>query len=494
MTTRLFLVTKHCSRSHLLISAWYVLLLCLAHARCQPGPTSFLACVQVDPEGVRTVGVLTKLDLVGAGAEEEVVDILDNVRKPLNLGYVGVRCRSAADLKTNMTLATAVSEERIFFETHPVFSRLRPDVRGVQTLTTKLTRVLVSRIRDAVPTMAAEVASQLKLTDEAMAALGGPPPATRAAQHEFFVTRVRIFAHLLSAAVSARYDDEVFDNPALRVCTAAADAYDACARQVVKELRPPFEDAPYLAKIESEVASSRGLALPCFPDVSVFDKFVRQTAAQWKDPAMDCREAVVQVLRGTVRSLVDHVFGKYPALSARMVGVAEELVDDVSAKCAEVLERILMYECLQPHTLNPSFMRSVNQQRKSFLEKLIDSTEDLSGLLSDETDGSDQKRVAVVGKLEGLLESPTEILNALRAFWMVSSVRFVDYVAMAVRHEVLEGGCRRITEAFYVALADLNLPSLFTEDGRLFDRRVALEAKHRRLRSAQTAMRKLHTT
>ncbi|KAK1867432.1 hypothetical protein I4F81_009939 [Pyropia yezoensis] len=171
---------------------------------------------QVDPEGVRTVGVLTKLDLVGAGAEEGVVDILDNVRKPLNLGYVGVRCRSAADPMTNMTMATAVSEERISFETHPVFSRLRPDVRGVhpvfsrlrpdvrgvQTLTTKLTRVLVSRIRDAVPTMAAEVASQLKLTDEAMAALGGPPPATRAAQHEFFVTRLRIFAHLLSAAVS----------------------------------------------------------------------------------------------------------------------------------------------------------------------------------------------------------------------------------------------------------------------------------------------------
>lgn len=441
--------------------------------------------------------MLTKLDLVGAGAEEEVVDILDNVRKPLNLGYVGVRCRSAADLKTNMTLATAVSEERIFFETHPVFSRLRPDVRGVQTLTTKLTRVLVSRIRDAVPTMAAEVASQLKLTDEAMAALGGPPPATRAAQHEFFVTRVRIFAHLLSAAVSARYDDEVFDNPALRVCTAAADAYDACARQVVKELHPPFQDAQYLAKIESEVASSRGLALPCFPDVSVFDKFVRQTAAQWKDPAMDCREAVVQGLRGTVRSLVDHVFGKYPALSARMVGVAEELVDDVSAKCAEVLERILMYESLQPHTLNPSFMRSVNQQRKSFLEKLIGSTEDSSSdedHSSGETGGSDTKRMAVVGELEGHLESPTEILNALRAFWTVSSVRFVDYVAMAVRHEVLEAGCRRITEAFYVALADPNLPSLFTEDGRLFDRRVALEAKRRRLRSAQTAMRKLHTT
>lgn len=222
--------------------------------------------------------MLTKLDLVGAGAEE-VVDILDNVRKPLNLGYVGVRCRSAADLKASMLLATAVSEERTFFATHPVFSRLRADVRGVETLTTKLTRVLVSRIRDAVPTMAAEVAAQLKLTDAAVAELGGPPPATRGAQQDFFVTRVGLFADLLAAAVSARYDHDVFKNPALRVCTTAADAYDAFARLVVKELRPPFEDPPYLAQIEALVATSRGLAPPCFPDVNVL---TRLSGRRWR--------------------------------------------------------------------------------------------------------------------------------------------------------------------------------------------------------------------
>jgi interferon-induced GTP-binding protein Mx1 len=40
----------------------------------------------VDPEGVRTIGVLTKPDLVGPGSEGEVLTVLRNERKPLKLG------------------------------------------------------------------------------------------------------------------------------------------------------------------------------------------------------------------------------------------------------------------------------------------------------------------------------------------------------------------------------------------------------------------------
>jgi len=41
---------------------------------------------QVDPTGERTIGVLTKPDLVGPGSEDEVIAVLNNVSKPLKLG------------------------------------------------------------------------------------------------------------------------------------------------------------------------------------------------------------------------------------------------------------------------------------------------------------------------------------------------------------------------------------------------------------------------
>ena len=47
----------------------------------------------VDPRGGRSIGVLTKPDLIGPGNEDEVLAVLHNVRKPLQLGYVMVKNR-----------------------------------------------------------------------------------------------------------------------------------------------------------------------------------------------------------------------------------------------------------------------------------------------------------------------------------------------------------------------------------------------------------------
>ena len=43
-----------------------------------------------DPDGNRTIGVLTKLDLVDKGAEDSMIELLENRTKTLKLGYHGV--------------------------------------------------------------------------------------------------------------------------------------------------------------------------------------------------------------------------------------------------------------------------------------------------------------------------------------------------------------------------------------------------------------------
>ena len=45
----------------------------------------------VDPDGLRTIGVLTKPDLVDKGAIDDVVDMLQGRRHPLKLGWTVVR-------------------------------------------------------------------------------------------------------------------------------------------------------------------------------------------------------------------------------------------------------------------------------------------------------------------------------------------------------------------------------------------------------------------
>ena len=59
---------------------------------------------EVDPEGLRTVGVLTKLDL---GAENAVPALLGHVY-PLRLGYTAVVCRSERDSQAGVTFEEAL--------------------------------------------------------------------------------------------------------------------------------------------------------------------------------------------------------------------------------------------------------------------------------------------------------------------------------------------------------------------------------------------------
>lgn len=61
----------------------------------------------VDPTGQRTIGVLTKTDLVGPGNEEEVLSVVNNIRKPLHLGYIMVKNRSQKEITENISTAKA---------------------------------------------------------------------------------------------------------------------------------------------------------------------------------------------------------------------------------------------------------------------------------------------------------------------------------------------------------------------------------------------------
>lgn len=52
----------------------------------------------VDPNGLRTIGVVTKLDLMETGTS--AIDILEGRVYPLKLGFVGVVCRGQNGIAT----------------------------------------------------------------------------------------------------------------------------------------------------------------------------------------------------------------------------------------------------------------------------------------------------------------------------------------------------------------------------------------------------------
>jgi replication fork clamp-binding protein CrfC len=93
---------------------------------------------EVDPEGARTIGVLTKIDLMDQGTD--VIDILAGRVVYLRLGYVPVINRGQRDIESKKAITAALDNERQFFENHTAY-RSKAAYCGTPYLAKKLNSV-----------------------------------------------------------------------------------------------------------------------------------------------------------------------------------------------------------------------------------------------------------------------------------------------------------------------------------------------------------------
>ncbi|KAK8147590.1 dynamin-like GTPase mgm1 [Beauveria asiatica] len=127
--------------------------------------TALRASRRVDPRGERTIGVITKMDLVDAvrGAE-----ILNDKKYPLRLGYVGVVSRAPQSQGlfkkgSSNLLATITKNENSFFSSHPMEYGPEAGVSvGTTTLRKKLMHVLEQTMSSSLQTTSDAIRQELE--------------------------------------------------------------------------------------------------------------------------------------------------------------------------------------------------------------------------------------------------------------------------------------------------------------------------------------------
>ena len=72
-----------------------------------------------DPENERTLGVVTKIDLMDQGTN--CLNILKNISYPLKLGYVGLVCHNQKQLESKLSIASAIQIEENFFKKKKIY-------------------------------------------------------------------------------------------------------------------------------------------------------------------------------------------------------------------------------------------------------------------------------------------------------------------------------------------------------------------------------------
>ena len=106
---------------------------------------------EVDAQGRRTLGVLTKPDLVDKGAHKPVIDLLEGKRHKLSLGWHIVRNPGQQELDNANAAINRHSLEDEFFRREAPWNTVQKEKRGIVSLRTKLQGVLAAHIRHEFP-------------------------------------------------------------------------------------------------------------------------------------------------------------------------------------------------------------------------------------------------------------------------------------------------------------------------------------------------------
>jgi len=101
---------------------------------------------EVDPDGNRTLGVLTKLDIMDRGTD--ALDILEGKTSNLKLGIVGVVNRSQQDILDDKSIEDTLKSEKEFIERK--YPSLK-DKMGSEYLAKRLHELLMDHIKETLP-------------------------------------------------------------------------------------------------------------------------------------------------------------------------------------------------------------------------------------------------------------------------------------------------------------------------------------------------------
>ena len=203
---------------------------------------------EADPNGLRTLGVFTKPDLVDKGAENDIIDLIAGKRDKLALGYSIVRNRGQNEVNLASATCTRDDKEREFFTTSP-WNTIDTDRVGIDSLKSRLQVLLAEMISREFPKLKLQIDTDLTEAQHSLAELGSDRES--AEQQRRFLEGIAMgFQAIKADTLDKMYHrhDILVDDPGLRLPTLVAKEFDS----LVKEFRKNGRVVEFVDGEESE--------------------------------------------------------------------------------------------------------------------------------------------------------------------------------------------------------------------------------------------------
>ncbi|KAF9821617.1 hypothetical protein IEO21_00463 [Rhodonia placenta] len=304
---------------------------------------------EVDPDGQRTIGVLTKVDLMDAGTD--VVDILAGRIIPLRLGYVPVVNRGQRDIDSNKPISSALEHEREYFENHPSYKG-KSQYCGTPFLARKLNVILMAHIRATLPDIKARISQQLAKYNAELQSLGGALGDGNSANVVLSV--ITEFCNEFRTVIDGNTNDISLNE--LSGGARISFVFHELFNNGIKTI-DPFDQVKD-GDIRTILYNSSGSTPAVFVGTQAFEVIVKQQIKRLEEPSIKCCQLVYDELIRILGQVLAKIqaFRRYPALRERFNAVVVNFFKTSLTPTTKLVTDLVAMQACYVNTTHPDFL------------------------------------------------------------------------------------------------------------------------------------------
>ncbi|CAN4075747.1 unnamed protein product [Withania somnifera] len=282
---------------------------------------------EVDPTGTRTIGVITKLDIMDKGTDAR--NFLLGKVIPLRLGYIGVVNRSQEDINNNCPIREALAYEEKFFRDYQVYRGLS-DRCGIPQLAKKLNQILEQHIRNVLPTLKTDLTSHLVAVEKELRAYG-----------EALESKGERGAMLLN--ILTKYSEARIYHIFQSIYVKSLEEVDPCEDLSDEDIRIAIYNA---------TGPRNALFVPEVP----FEVLVRRQIARLLDPSLQCLRFVYDELIKISRACETVEMRRFSELRRRLEDVTARFLRDGVKPAERMITNLIDMEMDYINSSHPNFI------------------------------------------------------------------------------------------------------------------------------------------
>nr|AMW93075.1 myxovirus resistance 1 protein [Sturnira lilium] len=423
---------------------------------------------EVDPEGDRTIGILTKPDLVDKGAEDKIVDVARNLVCHLKKGYMIVKCRGQQDIQDRMSLAQALCNEKAFFQEHPQYRDLLTEGRAtVPCLAERLTMELTEHISKSLPQLEKQIKEKQQKVTEDLQKCGMDIPEEESEKVIFLIEKIQAFNEDIRTLIDG---EEFVEEDDTRMFNKVRSEFYNWSLIVHSSFKKGYEKI--VNKIIEFENRHRGRELPGFVNYKTFENLVRQQLKTLEEPALDMLHTVTKIVHLAFSNVTKKNYEEF----FNLLKVCKASVEDIKVKEEEEAEK-----CIRLQFQMEQIVYCQDQEYRTWLQKIREK----------ELEQQKKKLAFAPSENSSSQSFLDEIHQHLWAYHQEASKRLSSQIPLIIQFFMLRSYGQKLSSAMLQLLQDReSYNSLLAERSDTSDKRKFLKEQLARLTKARRQLSK----